>query len=143
MVNTELLNNLIDELIVGLNNITCDLSNIAPILPKDDLNRLKRRVYYAEKRSQDLKYLEYLKEWHNKNKNYNRAYRLMYYHLNKNNEEYKQNMRRASRKHYYKYRDVLLTKQNQRYHNNKHVIKPKQISADITIKKENITLYFN
>lgn len=142
MIDTTQLNNLIDELIVGLNNITCDLSNIAPILPKDDLNRLKRRVYYAEKRSQDSKYLEYSREWHKKNKNYNKTYRLMYYHLNKNNEDYKQNINKARIKYYNKNREFLLAKQREYYHIKKPVKKLKN-EESISIKKQNITLYFN
>jgi hypothetical protein len=142
MIDTMQLNNLIDELMVGLNNITCDLSNITPILPKDDLNRLKRRVYYAEKRSQVLKYLEYLKEWHNKNQNYNKTYRLMYYHLNKNNQDYKQSINKARIKYYNKNREFLLAKQREYYRIKKPVRKPKN-EESISIRKENITLYFN
>ena len=164
MIDYAKINILLDELTDKLNDITKDISQIPPLLSEKDLDRLKRRIYYRDYRSKCPKYLEYLKEWRKKNAEYHLKYDRLYRELTrdiKKPDEYYAKMRAYSSNYYQKNRLVIMEKMRDKYKNNRHLFnktdKPNKIYNTkrrleelhteledfITVKKENITLYFD
>ena len=160
MIDYAKINILLDELTDKLNDITKDISQIPPLLSEKELDRLKRRIYYRDYRSKCPKYLEYLKEWRKKNAEYHLNYDRLYRELTrdiKKPDEYYAKMREYSSQYYQKNRLVIMEKMRYRYKNRPVCNKPNKIYNTkrrleelhteledfITVKKENITLYFN
>lgn len=162
MIDYTQINILLDELTDKLNDITKDISQIPPLLSEKDLDRLKRRIYYRDYRSKCPKYLEYLKEWRKKNADYHYEYDRLYRELTrdiKKPDEYYAKMREYSSKYYQKNRLIIKEKMRDKYKNNKQSFnktvkiyntkrmleqkKTTELEDFITVKKENVTLYFN
>jgi len=144
MIDYAKINILLDELTDKLNDITKDISQIPPLLSEKDLDRLKRRIYYRDYRSK----CPHLK--------YDRLYRELTRDIKKPDEYYAK-MRAYSSNYYQKNRLVIMEKMRYRYKNRPVCNKPNKIYNTkrrseelrtelqdfITVKKENITLYFD